>query len=575
MAKYSSIAQISIPPLASVLDDAIRLSANKNVKVDDFCSCAFQDPVLCIELLQHANSLEFGVARVAIASIPNAIMRLGWQEVHSLVNNLTSVPIIDSPLKSKWIEIHRRRCRRSGMVARIIAETVSRDLSQPAHMCGLFLYLGDILAVLQLGDNYVNLAETNARPRVNYRIATDYGFDTEETGLDYLRITGVPRSITDVIDRNTHQKELSKHLLRPIVFAASELVESFEAGKMQRYESLSDLPNNSQLRLFKFIEAQYERMITKIKAFLISDADISNAVDEQDDPEPTPSLEQVQPQREPGAPLTEEEKIQARLPKLKALIDKSSSSTLKPSSSVSLTPLPAAEPTPPASFNEPSPAAPDEVPAPVAPPKKPVKTAEPEKPAEPVDPFGIKESLSIRQIIRSRRVLMDDEPSDSKEDKITSPMLSTSARTLSLAKDSEQLMAMILTTLMQFGFESAAIIVVAQDKTEGLVTAARGSILPGTIIKLDPAFSPIAQGISKVQSSKDTSVAYSPFSSSTFAVAPLTADHQSPVCLYADCGKDNTISFETRRTFRGLVNIINTILPRVPGGILNEIPGQK
>jgi hypothetical protein len=135
-------------------------------------------------------------------------------------------------------------------------------------------------------------------------------------------------------------------------------------------------------------------------------------------------------------------------------------------------------------------------------------------------------------------------------------------------------MALVLTTLMQYGFEKAAIIVVSKDKSEGLVTAARGSISPGTRIELDLAFSPIAQGISKVQSTKDPTQSLSPFGSSTFALAPLKADHQTPVCLYADCGKDNTISFETRRTFRGLVGVVNTIMPRLPGGLLNEIPTE-
>jgi HD-like signal output (HDOD) protein len=562
MGKYSAMAQISIPPLASVLDDAIRLSANKNVKVDDFCSCAFQDPVLCIELLRRANSLEFGVARLAIASIPNAIMRLGWQEVHSMVSDLASLEPIDSPQKAKWIEIHRRRCRRAGMISRMIAETVSRDISQSAHMCGLFLYLGDVLAVLQLGDLYVNLAETNPRPRVNYRIATDYGFDTEEIGLDYLRITGVPNSITDVIDRNTHQKEISKHLLRPIVFSASELVESFEAGKLQRYESLEDLPNSSQLRLFKFIEARYERMFIKIRAYLMSDYDITSttaaaAADSQNILESFPASGQDKSQKEPGAPPTEEEKIQARLAKLKSLIDKTSTLSLKSTSPQ--TPLPTTTEAPPPVTSTLS-----ATPAPV-----PVIDA-----PEDSDNFGLKESTNIRQKIRSKTVFIDDETSTTKEERLTSPMLSTAARTLSLAQDSEQLMALVLTTLMQYGFEKAAIIVVSKDKSEGLVTAARGSISPGTRIELDLAFSPIAQGISKVQSTKDPTQSLSPFGSSTFALAPLKADHQTPVCLYADCGKDNTISFETRRTFRGLVGVVNTIMPRLPGGLLNEIPTE-
>jgi HD-like signal output (HDOD) protein len=551
MGKYSAIGQISIPPFASVLGDAIRLSANKNVKVDDFCSCAFQDPVLCIELLRRANSLEFGVARVSIASIPNAIMRLGWQEVHSIVSDLASSEPPDSPQKAKWVEIHRRRCRRAGMISRLIADTVSRDLNQAAHMSGLFLYLGDILAVLQLGELYVNLAEANPRPRVNYRIATDYGFDTEVMGLDYLRITGVPNSITDVIDRNTHQREISKHLLRPIVFSASELVESFEAGKLQRYESLDDLPNNSQLRLFKFIEAQYNKLFIKIRAYLMSDDEITSttdAVDAQVIVESAPSSGLDQPQKEPSANPTEEEKIQARLAKLKSLIDKTST----PPPSLKPTPLPTTEEQK-TSKSTLSPV------AAIAPPE------------DLADHFGLRESTNLRQRIRSKNVFIDDNTSNATEEKLTYPTLSTAARTLSLAQDSEQLMAMVLTTLMQYGFEKAAIVVVSKDKSEGLVTAARGSISPGTRIKLDLIYSPIAQGISKVQSTKDLSQSLSPFGSSTYAVAPLKADHQTPVCIYADCGKDCTISFETRRTFRGLINVINTILPRLPGGLLNEI----
>ena len=561
MGNYSAIGQIFIPPLASALDDAIRLSANKNVKVDDFCSCAFQDPVLCIELLRRANSLEFGVAKVAITSLPNAIMRLGWQEVHSMVSDLASAEPLDSPQKAKWLEIHRRRCRRAGMIARLIADTVSRDLSQPAHMSGLFLYLGDILAVLQIGDLYVNLAESNPSPRVNYRIATDYGFDTEEMGLDYLRITGVPNSITDVIDKNTHQKEISKHLLRPIVFSASELVECFEAGKLQRYESLNDLPNNSQLRLFKFIEAQYDRMFLKIRACLMSDYDISdatNATYNQLLAESGSSLGPDKPARESGAVLTEEEKIKTRLAKLRSLIEKTRSQSSK--STPSPNPLPTTEEPKPSESTLLSPKA---------------AVAAIDFSEDLADDFGLRDSPHLRQKIRSRNVFVDDNASTPQETKLTSPMLSTAARTLSRAQNSEQLMAMVLTTLMQCGFEKAAIIVVSKDKSEGLVTAARGAINPGTRIKLDLIFSPIAQGISKVQSTKDPTQLLSLFGSSTYAVAPLKADHHTPVSIYADCGKDCTISFETRRNFRGLINIVNTIMPRLPGGLLNEIPTER
>ena len=37
--------------------------------------------------------------------------------------------------------------------------------------------------------------------------------------------------------------------------------------------------------------------------------------------------------------------------------------------------------------------------------------------------------------------------------------------------------------------------------------------------------------------------------------------------LYADCGKDLVITFEARRIFRSVVDLLNHILPQLPGGL--------
>jgi HD-like signal output (HDOD) protein len=515
------------------------------VKVDDFCSCIFSDPVPCIELLKRANSMELGVTRVPITTLQNAVMRLGWNEVHAVLTDLIRQKQNHTPQRSRWIEIHRRRCKQAGMVARILAENFAHETVQSAHLCGLFLYLGDILAVIQMGSLYTDLADLNPRSRVNYRIATDYGFDTEEIGLDYLRGVGIPNALIDAIDRNTHQKELSRHMLRPIVFGAGELVEAHEAGKFDRYELLDEIPNNSQLRLFKSKEAQYNRIINHIKSYLEIDHNICNLNEEPNNKEDQTDDEIIDTKKvlpsleEPPISITVDKDLKKRLDKLKSLIDQTATPQTKQ-------PTPTPQPSSNTNTNIRAPKIDD-------------------------DRFKLKEAMHIRQRKRAQKVIADHPTSVDSTDKSYSLQLQNASQSLSRARDTEQLSAMLLNLLTQYGFARTAIIVVSEERTDGIVIAARGDIKPGLIIKLDKTYSPIAQGVSKVQSTKDPSNNDAPFGSTTFAVAPLMADHQTPVYLYADCGHNKIINFETRRLFRGLVNIVNTIMPRLPGGLLLEL----
>jgi hypothetical protein len=64
-----------------------------------------------------------------------------------------------------------------------------------------------------------------------------------------------------------------------------------------------------------------------------------------------------------------------------------------------------------------------------------------------------------------------------------------------------------------------------------------------------------------------------PLASSTYAVAPLKIDHDTPVSIYADCGKNVVINFEARRIFRYLINEVNSKLPFLGGGLPIEISG--
>jgi hypothetical protein len=118
------------------------------------------------------------------------------------------------------------------------------------------------------------------------------------------------------------------------------------------------------------------------------------------------------------------------------------------------------------------------------------------------------------------------------------------------------------------------LIVVSKDKSQAIVVAARGpNIGNGQKLSITDPLNPLAQCFTKVQSFGNRESEYSPFGSKSFSLAPINADHDTPVARYADCGNDRAISFEARRVFRTVVEILNERLPQIPGGIPVELRG--
>ncbi len=152
-------------------------------------------------------------------------------------------------------------------------------------------------------------------------------------------------------------------------------------------------------------------------------------------------------------------------------------------------------------------------------------------------------------------------------------VLNTLSGMFDQAKTSEQLLSQLLQMLVDNGpFEKSALIVVSGDRTKAVVVAARGpNIGNGQTLILDDPLSPLAQCFSKIQSFGNRKNKNSPFGSRAFALAPIDADHDTPVALYADCGNEGAVSFEARRIFRTVVEALNQKLPEIPGGIPVEI----
>ncbi|MBX7144886.1 MAG: HDOD domain-containing protein [Oligoflexia bacterium] len=538
---------ILMPADLPVWQEARRLVTDKNIRVEDLAIVAAQDPAIVIELLRTSNAMFFSGGRSPITSVKTAIVRLGSDVVLETLDKMKERQPLENEDIKHWFDMHRNRCKRTSIVATILAEALARTLVDDCQAVGLFMFVGEMLAVLHLGETYTKLAEDLSRSGINYRLAQDHKFDVEKMGVTYLRRHGVPEALLFVLDRDARARTPDRAIMKPLCQAAAEMVDAFDNNRWEKLAPGKTLAPKSALRMLQMNEAQYLRIYERVSEYLFS----------------LRMLEEKKKQEAllGAAPGTEQPAAQASKP------ETSEQSALQNEISSIIKGTPAA----------PQQSAPAEKPKAVAPaeaPKKPAPTTVIKETNEKLnEQFNLKPSAP-----QSKVVPRVEKKAELKEP----PKLRTSAGNQIVnnfssicgdAKTSEELLTGLLQMLVDKGpFEKSAIIVVSKDRSKAIVVAARGpNIGNGQTIELTDPLNPLAQCFSKVQSFGNKEAACSPFGSKAFALSPIDADHDTPVALYADCGNNNSLTFEARRVFRTVVELLNQKLPQIPGGIPVEI----
>lgn len=523
-----------------IWEECRRMVVDKTVRVDDLATAAAQDPIIVLDLLRVSNAMFFAGGRAAITSVKTAIVRLGSEVVLDILEKLKGRTDVEDPDIRKWFETYRSKGRRCSIVAKILAETLARNLSDDSQAGGLLVYVGEMLAVAYLQDEYVHLAEEHSRAGVNYQLVQRHSFDVERMGVDYLRRYGIPEDLLFAIDREARSKTPDRAALRPIVLGAVELVEAFDSDRWEKFAPGAKLPPKSNIRMLQIGEAQYLKVYERCSEFLFAMrlAESRLAQESQAAPEVTKTQAGVPMEPEP-------QKTDSFTNEIDALIN-NRGAEVEEETVIVTTEKPAT----------------------------PIREAyAPKANTEQFDP-GDQFSLGAPKEKSKPRTI---EPP-----RIVKPQLRTNAGNAIVtsicgmfdnAQSSEELLLDLLSMLTDKGpFKQAALIVVSKDRRHAIVVAQRGSKYGnGQKLELDDPLSPLAQCFSKVQSFGNRENASSPFGSKAFAVAPIDADHETPVALYADCGNNGSLSFESRRVFRTVVEILNQKLPTIPGGIPVEL----
>lgn len=577
----AGVNSVQLPPNPFMLAEARKLAADKDARVEDLATTISQDPVLVLELIKISNAMYFSGGRPPICSSTTAIVRLGSEVVLETLDKMKERPNLDGEEVNYWLELHRARCKRTAIVCRIVSEAVAKQLSDDCQTAGGLMGIGEILAVAHLNEKYVELAEGNSRSSVNYRLAQDYKFDVETAGVNYLRRNGVPDVLLSAIERDGRAKTADRMIMKPICMSAVEMVDAYENDRWEKLAPGKKIPPRSAIRILQMSDSQYLKVYEKVTEYLnaakaaedrqrkVLMANLVQANESALDQPPPPPVEVSTPE----APDNVEEPAEAET---SGSLDDEIRGLMRGEDPVTADPAP--EPPPTAtSTNIPRPRdnmSSTQIRRVVAPfpgrstsikvtPQK-LST----KDAFNLDPKAMKTKVVPRVTEAKPAAVVPTLRTEG-----GTRVVSTINNMFESSKSSEELLASLLAKLIDDGpFEKTALIVVSKDRQHALVVAARGpNIGPGQRIALNDPLSPLAQCFSKVQSFGNRENEASPFGSKAFAVAPIDADHDTPVALYADCGTEGSISFEARRIFRNVVDLLNQKLPQIPGGIPVEV----
>ncbi len=544
---------ILLPVDTRVWNEARRLAGNKNARVEELAAISAQDPAIVLELLRVANAMYFSGGRPPITTTKFAIQRLGSDVVVDTLEKLQERPPINSEDVLHWFQIHRSRCKRASLVSKILSEVNNRTLSDDCQTAGLMMFVGEMVAVAYLQDRYVSLAEEFSRGSLNYRLNQDFKFDVERVNVGFLRRNGIPEDILFALDHEAFTKKPDRAIMRPICSAAGEMVDAFDLNRWEKLAPGRKIPSSSPIRLLQFSESQYLKVYERVSEFLFA-VRMEEERRKREELNASEATALVNEPKESRDRSDEEDQLENDIQSLLSSVG--TKPKLAPNPEVKN------EKVQPASF--------EQEPLEEVEEETVIRTVS-ERLESDVDAFQLKPSKSGVKSTPRTEVAQIVAPPQMRT-KGANQFLDNLVQGFDTYNRSEDLLTDILAKLVDHGpFRRTALIVVSKDRNSALVVASRGPIGNGQRISITDPLSPLRSCFSKVQSFGNQSSPNSPFGSKSFALSPIDADHETPVALYADCGDEGSISFEARRVFRNVVELLNQKLPQIPGGIPVEL----
>ena len=534
---------IDLYPDQNVLLKARFMAGDPNLRINELANCISRDPICTLELLRVANAIYFAQDRPPICTVKTAVVRLGSSNLVEILEQLKSRKSHPKPMVAAEIENLRSYARKVSRISQLISLTGYRQLTDEAQTVGLMANTGQMLACWYLQEEYLALSEQYSKPILISRLLNHHNFNVHLIRAAFLRMRGLPPSLLFAIDRELTCPDPEKTPLRFIVDSALELVEAFMSGKWEKYETSPELPRKSALRLLELSEKQYDQIYEQATQYLskpdhevttiINRDDLSDGATSETNPQETSDDTEVQ--------FIGEALEQSEL--LEILRGQNEQTPLTQDNNQNLS----SKKNPSLFKNTPK----VETSGTFVFPKE-VVSAKPEY----ILPCEEKEKQA-ENFTSSARGLIGD-----------------LMRLCNSASSTEEIIDELLHILVDNGpFERSALFVLGADRRTATIFQAVGFDLenPDHVKVTDP-FSPLAACFTKIKSYNADGITdtVSPFGITSYAMSPVGVNHETPVILYADCGVDEPLTFESRRLFRYVLALVNETLNELPGSLPNQ-----
>ncbi len=526
---------MQVPPASSVLTEANKLVSDPNSRIENLSLCISQDPFLSLEILKKANSMLFTDGKASTTSIKNAIIRLGRDAIKSILFSLQAIKEPKEEIILNFLNLYRDKSKRVSIVTRIFTKVIDKNLEEDCSITGLYTYLAYILSALSFKEDFLEFPTKMPLATLRFKIEKKYKINIEESARAYLRKNNIVNSLVDGLDKEEQIKnDKKKLLLRNIVWSSFEFVEAFDSNNWGKLASTSNISSKSSIRTLLLTEKQYNEIYNRAAGFFIShkllqshkkasEQELENT--NESSLEQTLDLECKEEKRTSDVPLEKDLKI--KISKEECKVEQLDS--LENKKKVCLN-------------------------------------------VKGFDNFKLDDAVNNKKFVPRKRsseiVFVEPEKSNIRK---TNKLAKQTEFILDTTLRSEDALEKILNALIKNNaFKRTALIVISEDRKSGLVVYSRGILENGQMIDITDELSPLAQCFLKLQSYGNKESENSPFGSKSYAISPIDADHPTPVILYADCG-DDILTFESRRVFRAVVDVLNQKLPTLPGGIPIEV----
>ncbi|MCB0330383.1 MAG: HDOD domain-containing protein [Bdellovibrionales bacterium] len=502
-----------IPVDRDICESLLEIVGDQSVRVDRLNELVCSDPVLLLEIVAAANGLKNVAGGKAVLEGKAALLALGLERIRGIVQELAEVTPHYSGDREFWLKAIKQKCKKSAAVASLIAKTVKPESTLECFTIGSFSFWGDLIALSKLGERFVAVMEEGLRrSKLRYRLAKDFNFSLEEESIDYLRKRTLPNAIPLCLDPESSKLLGNVQIMKAITLSAIEFVDAFLEERLDRLAPNVSIPPKSYRRMLALSDARYEALYEAIVAYLEKGEFVEELV-----PEEAPAEESI---------ISTDGELEDAPSELEELIAEEREEEQAELSFVEA-----------------------------------FETAEVQDAPAPGDIVEFKEDYArpIETVARRKYV--------SKSDQAMPKFVSMFEDTETVEDLLQRLLDMLIT---QPPFECAALLVVAPELRKAKPVMIRGREInesSTSIIELKDPLSPLLNAKSKVVSYSPKKKGDTPFGCGNYALAPLEIDHPRPVLLYADCGEGNILTFEGRRLFRKVIDLLNNVLPNMEGAI--------